>query len=381
MAQAAVRLRYLLRQRHWQVYRTFCHEYDKAAEVIDRKLVGTWPSRTQLHRWLSGDMKGLPYPDHCRVLEEMFPGLSAEQLFEPYTADPCEPDTGSNSSAKPSEETTLFKAVAAGLDAPDAAPVTWGFIHSPTGQRNLQEDASSKASLVLPDPVRQHNPDGIGDSAAVIGRKLIRLAKVLRLTPAESRQLARLAGNAIDLDLVIDIVIDEHGRGRLSYRHHLLNLSTRPVTRLARELWFENTGGTLTISPTSDCERQLVIQRVHDTANLAKFACQISPPVRPGDAAVIGYFCDGGRFVKDHYWRQSLQRYTRHLTLNIHHQNAGHLIRCSAVEEHPDGSENSATEQLMWDYEGSEVTITLTRDYLRPNQAITLRWDVSHEPA
>lgn len=44
-------------------------------------------------------------------------------------------------------------------------------------------------------------------------------------------------------------------------------------------------------------------------------------------------------------------------------------------------SESSATEELMWDYEDDDMAITLTRDSLRPNQAITLRWDVSNELA
>jgi len=35
----------------------------------------------------------------------------------------------------------------------------------------------------------------------------------------------------------------------------------------------------------------------------------------------------------------------------------------------------------MWDYEDDDMAITLTRDSLRPNQAITLRWDVSNELA
>src|SRR5215213_4268224 len=71
MLEPHVRLKDVLRSRHWQVYRTFCREYDNAAKVIDSDLVGTWPSRAQLHRWLKGDLKGLPYPDHCRVLERM----------------------------------------------------------------------------------------------------------------------------------------------------------------------------------------------------------------------------------------------------------------------------------------------------------------------
>ncbi len=80
-------LRALLRQRHWQTYRTFCVEYDKAASKIDRQLIRTWPSRGQLHRWTSGELRGLPYPHHCRVLEAMFPGYTAEQLFSPPGAD------------------------------------------------------------------------------------------------------------------------------------------------------------------------------------------------------------------------------------------------------------------------------------------------------
>ncbi len=76
-------LKALLRERHWQNYATFCAEYDKVARRIDPDLVRTYPSRAQLHRWLTGSLRGLPYPDHCRVLEEMFPGWSAAQLFQP----------------------------------------------------------------------------------------------------------------------------------------------------------------------------------------------------------------------------------------------------------------------------------------------------------
>jgi hypothetical protein len=76
-------LKILLREKHWQNYSTFCTEYDKAARRIDPDLAGRYPSRAQLHRWLSGAVRSLPYADHCRVLEEMFPGWTAEQLFQP----------------------------------------------------------------------------------------------------------------------------------------------------------------------------------------------------------------------------------------------------------------------------------------------------------
>jgi hypothetical protein len=76
-------LKALLRERHWQKYATFCKEYDKAARKVDASLVGTAPSRGQFARWLAGDLKGLPHPDHCRILVAMFPGLTAEQLLSP----------------------------------------------------------------------------------------------------------------------------------------------------------------------------------------------------------------------------------------------------------------------------------------------------------
>jgi hypothetical protein len=78
-------LKALLRERHWQNYATFCAEYVKVARRIDLNLIHTYPSRAQLHRWLTGSLRGLPYADHCRVLEEMFPGWSAAQLFQPST--------------------------------------------------------------------------------------------------------------------------------------------------------------------------------------------------------------------------------------------------------------------------------------------------------
>ncbi|GGQ42989.1 hypothetical protein [Couchioplanes azureus] len=74
-------LKALLRERHWQKYVTFCKEWDRVATQLDPDLVGAYPSRSQLARWLAGDLKGLPHPDACRILEGLFPGLAAPQLF------------------------------------------------------------------------------------------------------------------------------------------------------------------------------------------------------------------------------------------------------------------------------------------------------------
>ncbi|WP_214110784.1 hypothetical protein [Acrocarpospora catenulata] len=97
MSVRAIRLKLLLQQQHWQTYRTFRNEYNRAAVSIDPALAESAPSRSQLFRWLSGDLKGLPYPDTCRVLESMFPGWTAQQLFE-VVAD----ESGDIASGKPS---------------------------------------------------------------------------------------------------------------------------------------------------------------------------------------------------------------------------------------------------------------------------------------
>lgn len=75
-------LKALLRARHWQKHSTFAKEWDKVARKIDQSLVGTWPRHAQFYRWLRGDLRELPYPDACRVLEAMFPKYSVEELFE-----------------------------------------------------------------------------------------------------------------------------------------------------------------------------------------------------------------------------------------------------------------------------------------------------------
>src|SRR5215469_1950124 len=80
MVDEPVALKVLLRERHW-TYSTFCAEYAKAARTVDSRLTRTWPSRAQFHRWLAGDLRQLPHPDACRVLEALFPGWTVEQLF------------------------------------------------------------------------------------------------------------------------------------------------------------------------------------------------------------------------------------------------------------------------------------------------------------
>jgi hypothetical protein len=74
----------LLEDRGWLRYGSFCAAYEKAARSLDRERGGSSaPSRAQFHRWWTGELRGLPYTDHCRVLEHMLTGYSAAQMFKP----------------------------------------------------------------------------------------------------------------------------------------------------------------------------------------------------------------------------------------------------------------------------------------------------------
>jgi len=372
MNTSPVRLKALLQERRWQTYRTFQREYDKAARSVDSALVGGWPSRAQLGRWLSGELKGLPYPDHCRVLEKMFPGWSAEQLFEEGATDATALSGSQMSQGRAvlGDAGGLVRVIEKRLEDPEAEDIDW----EPAERNSLLLRGSLVAAVSAPEA------EGISDDARSLAHRLLELRQLRRLDERETRQLAGLAGYIVELSETLEIDIDAQGDACLVYHLDLLNLSSKPLARVARELWFEVTKGPLTILPAQDCERRVTIQRVHDTSNLAKFAFQISPPLRPGEYARVGYTCVGGAFDERHYWRQTMPRYTRHYTLRIRQQKV-QLVSCTATEEHADGSETSANDSLTWDYENGDVLLTLTRDYLRPNQAVTLRWEVNLESA
>ena len=73
----------LLEDRGLHRYGSFRAAYGKAASALDKQLAHSVPSRAQFHRWLTGELRSLPYTDHCRVLEHMLAGYSAPQLFAP----------------------------------------------------------------------------------------------------------------------------------------------------------------------------------------------------------------------------------------------------------------------------------------------------------
>jgi hypothetical protein len=75
MGDPATLIKLLLAERHLQSHAAFCREYVTVAQRIDNALSSTAPGREQYQRWLSGRVKTKPHPDHCRVLERMFPAV------------------------------------------------------------------------------------------------------------------------------------------------------------------------------------------------------------------------------------------------------------------------------------------------------------------
>ena len=75
-------LKVLLQQRHLHTHSAFRREYDRVAAEIAPDLKGSGPSKAQFYRWISGELIGLPYVDHCRILESMFNGWKVDQLFQ-----------------------------------------------------------------------------------------------------------------------------------------------------------------------------------------------------------------------------------------------------------------------------------------------------------
>ncbi len=88
MSEHPTVLAVLLEGRGLHRYGSFCAAYHQAAGALDKQLARSVPSRAQFHRWLTGELRGLPYTDHCRVLEHMLAGYSAQQLSPPAQTGP-----------------------------------------------------------------------------------------------------------------------------------------------------------------------------------------------------------------------------------------------------------------------------------------------------
>ncbi len=132
----------------------------------------------------------------------------------------------------------LFDLIDTGLSEPGLAPPQWG---TPDGAAPPSASDADTGRDLLPAAVSTHAAPETSTATKELGQRLLTLGKVRRLPVYEVEQLARLAGNIVELDLHIQLDIVGDGRATVSYRHELLNMSARPLTKLAREPWTTST--------------------------------------------------------------------------------------------------------------------------------------------
>lgn len=77
----AIALKSLLQQRHLHEYSEFVVEYERRAKELDLPRHASAPTKAQYYRWVGGHIQNLPRGYHCMVLERMFPGWTARELF------------------------------------------------------------------------------------------------------------------------------------------------------------------------------------------------------------------------------------------------------------------------------------------------------------
>ena len=145
-----ISFRSVVTQRHLQVYETFVTLFEKHAQELalesgDQALATVTVSRRQLDRWLRGEVKSLPRPRQCRVLEAML-DHKASELF-PANVDETRAAATEDADVAPMYETIIASAerskdIVAELEAADVGDWT---------VTQIEQDAlrliSSQASL------------------------------------------------------------------------------------------------------------------------------------------------------------------------------------------------------------------------------------------
>ncbi|MEE1930682.1 hypothetical protein V1J52_21230 [Streptomyces sp. TRM 70351] len=99
----AIRFPEVVETHRMRVFETFTVHFQRAAKEVaqldgNASLASVYVARSTWDRWMAGDIKGLPRPTTCRVLEHLF-GEPAEQLFGPLEpeATPTAATAGSGS--------------------------------------------------------------------------------------------------------------------------------------------------------------------------------------------------------------------------------------------------------------------------------------------
>ena len=179
----------LARQDRWTQAR-FVDEYGKTAERLYGDRAGLPPNVRTVRHWFAGD-SGRPHPDNCHVIEAMYPGYRAEELFAPF--DPSvgipEPDPRHMPTRhQPSRPEWL----ASGSRAAEMRKLmSWVDINSPVKERDIDRTPTAPQTE-QPQQVRRglriFNNDGLVQENFIVGDRVI---KVHHSTEAPETGVAR----------------------------------------------------------------------------------------------------------------------------------------------------------------------------------------------
>ncbi|MEU8138381.1 hypothetical protein [Streptodolium elevatio] len=223
-------LRVLVTRRHWQVYETFRHHYERAAQALaeregDRRVRGLTVSKRQFERWYGGELKTRPYPDQCRVLEALFDHPVDELLG------PAQPEHTASPRTVPTLSVHRSAAARTVEPAPRAGPLaatldtgTWG--DPGTGERERQVEMAARRAFRF---------GSAAEGSTVVPETLAQLHdEVRRLADAYPRlPLPTLLGDLVEVqDTTFRIL--EHGRVRPSQAKELYLLAGMTSGMLAK---------------------------------------------------------------------------------------------------------------------------------------------------
>ncbi|OPC76799.1 hypothetical protein B4N89_45835 [Embleya scabrispora] len=201
--------------RRWNLFATFAAKFALARDALadrerDPRLRRVSVSERTFDRWMAGDVKGLPYPNTCRVLEHLF-GVEAERLFAPPTPAPTHPvsdrgarvadrrelrlqDTESTDPYGPGEESVGDRLL---TGVREAADVSWAFVRSMDGSNVdayeldfWQREIAGLANAYVHAPLRP-----LFRELVVVRDHLFALLRG-RQTPGQRRTLLLLAGTS-----------------------------------------------------------------------------------------------------------------------------------------------------------------------------------------
>ncbi|KIF76101.1 hypothetical protein QR77_23890 [Streptomyces sp. 150FB] len=233
-------LRQLLEAGHLTTYKAFEAQFSRAArrlatEADDPRLASVVVSSRQFDRWMSGELKNLPRPDTCRILEQLL-GRAARELF---ALAPSERDTPAQAPAE------ISLVPAAGTVADDENPVD-----IITRARQLSCGNADEATLALlasqldeiTDRYELDGPRGLSGQTKSL-RKLGHTLLAGQQPPSARRDLFRITARAGGL---LGYMAVNTGNFPLAeaYCAEALELS-RAIGDLDTELW---AGGTLSFA-------------------------------------------------------------------------------------------------------------------------------------